>query len=146
MFSDSFHHKPSTKIISDVDSSAAFFSSVLGGILLLGYLLFDGLTSTTQERLFAKNASSSTNPFTPDSGVLDQMIYVNIFAAGLAIVGCFVDSRGFSSSFALLMNSGELVMGVITFSVVSALGLIVLLSSIASVPPSPLFSSAVLTV
>ena len=133
LFSDSFHHKPSTKVISELDSSAAFFSSILGGILLLGYLLFDGLTSTTQERLFAKNASSSTNPFTPESGVLDQMIYVNLFAAGFAVIGCLVDSRGFASSLGLLLSSGELMMGVITFSIVAALGLIVLLSSIAYV-------------
>ena len=45
----------------------------MGALLLCGYLFFDGLTSTTQERMFGK-AKSSDEPFSSSSPVLDQMV------------------------------------------------------------------------
>lgn len=50
-----------------------FLNGLAGACSLVGYLFFDGLTSTTQEKVFGKNPSPS-DPFGPDSPVLDQMV------------------------------------------------------------------------
>lgn len=47
----------------------SFWNGLIGTFFLLGYLFFDGLVSTTQERVFGKNPSSS-DPFGPESPVL----------------------------------------------------------------------------
>lgn len=59
-------HGRHTAVAADDDS---FWNGLIGTLFLLGYLFFDGLVSTTQERVFGKNPSSS-DPFGPESPVL----------------------------------------------------------------------------
>lgn len=99
-----------------------WFSGMMGAILLIGYLFFDGLTSTTQERVFGKSASSS-DPFGPQSPVLDQMLYVNFFAVVISILASAVSSvsGSLAPSVWLLMNSPALVIDVLLLSATAAL-------------------------
>lgn len=55
------------------EAHEGFLNGLAGTLFLVGYLFFDGLVSTTQERVFGKNPSS-TDPFGPESPVLDQMV------------------------------------------------------------------------
>lgn len=107
---------------SAAEASADWFSGLMGAVLLIGYLFFDGLTSTTQERVFGKSASS-TDPFGPQSPVLDQMLYVNFFAVVISILASAASSvsGSLAPSVWLLMNSSALVIDVLLLSATAAL-------------------------
>ena len=60
-------------VASAADDGKSMWDGLMGTCFLLGYLFFDGLVSTTQERVFGKNPSSN-DPFGPESPVLDQMV------------------------------------------------------------------------
>jgi len=85
--------------------------------LILGYLFFDGLTSTTQERMFKSTRKEATSPLTGNGNAngfsreigsvekhlpplvsasdksdkaYDQMLWVNLFSLGVSVIGkCF---------------------------------------------------------
>ena len=119
-------------------------NALMGALFLTGYLFFDGLVSTTQEKVFGKNANSS-DPFGPESPVLDQMIWTNAFAGLLSLAVAATDASGtLASSLRLLFTSAPLVWDVCIFSAASALGLIVLLNTIASF--GALTSSLIMTI
>ncbi|BGP58402.1 hypothetical protein JCM8202_001905 [Rhodotorula sphaerocarpa] len=120
-------------------------AGLLGSAFLIGYLFFDGLVSTTQERVFGKNPSSS-DPFGPDSPVLDQMIWTNVFAGLIAMVASAASTAvgDFWPNVKLLLTSPSLIWDVCVFSAASALGLIVLLNTIASF--GALTSSLIMTI
>jgi len=63
--------------------------SMYGLGLLLGFLLFDGFTSTFQEKLFKEHQTSKYN----------QMLYINIGSAFTSLVSLLV-SGGFAEAFA----------------------------------------------
>ncbi|GAA5947958.1 hypothetical protein JCM10213_007666 [Rhodosporidiobolus nylandii] len=120
-------------------------NGLAGTFFLVGYLFFDGLVSTTQEKVFGKNPSSS-DPFGPDSPVLDQMVWTNIFAFLIAVVMSLASTAtgGFWTNFELLLTSGSLLWDVCVFSAASAIGLIILLNTIASF--GALTSSLIMTI
>lgn len=130
---------------SPLDSDDAFLNTILGALFLAGYLFFDGLTSTSQERFFGIS-SSSTDPFGPTSSVLPQMIWVNLFTSLLAFAGMGIDlaSGTLVPSFRLLASSSSLQLDVLGLSATAAVGLIVLLNMIASF--GALTSSFVMTI
>ncbi|GAA5884592.1 hypothetical protein JCM3774_004797 [Rhodotorula dairenensis] len=136
-------HGSHAKAVSSDNESA--IAAILGAAFLLGYLFFDGLVSTTQERVFGKNPSSS-DPFGPDSPVLDQMIWTNVFACLIAVAASVASSAvgDFAPNIRLLLTSPALVWDVCVFSAASALGLIVLLNTIASF--GALTSSLIMTI
>jgi len=121
------------------------WNGVLGAAFLLGYLFFDGLVSTTQERVFGKNPSSS-DPFGPESPVLDQMIWTNVFSCAIAMSTALLSNAtgSFAPNLNLLLTSPALLWDVCIFSSASALGLIVLLNTIASF--GALTSSLIMTI
>ena len=59
-------------------------SSLWGLGLMLGYLGFDGFTSTFQDKLFRGYKMS----------VFNQMLYTNLFSAGLSLAGMQASSAG----------------------------------------------------
>lgn len=123
----------STLRVAPLDDDESFQHASLGTIFVFGYLLFDSLTSTTQEKYFGRTASS-TSPFGPDSNVLPQMIYVNLFSSLFSIVGVlatFTDGNVPRSVF-LLLSDRNLQIDVLLLSATAAIGLILLLNSIAS--------------
>jgi adenosine 3'-phospho 5'-phosphosulfate transporter B2 len=63
--------------------------SVYGLALLVGFLLFDGFTSTFQEKLFKEHQTSKYN----------QMLYINLGSAFTAIISLFI-SGGFGEALA----------------------------------------------
>ncbi|KAL8293090.1 hypothetical protein RQP46_000784 [Phenoliferia psychrophenolica] len=128
-----FSHPPTSKHHAVEAKDDSFMSGILGTLCLLGYLFFDGLVSTTQERVFGKNPSSS-DPFGPESPVLDQMIWTNTFAALIAIASALLTnvSGTLMPNVRLLLTTPALVWDVSVFSAASALGLIILLNTIAS--------------
>lgn len=91
--------------------------------------------------MFGKNPSSF-DPFGPDSPVLDQMIWTNVFACLIAVAASVASSAvgDFWPNIKLLLTSPTLIWDVCVFSAASALGLIVLLNTIASFVSSPSFS------
>ncbi len=56
------------------------YDTPLGIVMMTLYLMFDGMTSTQQERLFAKNPSMSS---------FHQMFYANAFSLLASLVGAF---------------------------------------------------------
>ncbi|GAA6020684.1 hypothetical protein JCM11491_000513 [Sporobolomyces phaffii] len=118
---------------------------LVGTAFLLGYLFFDGLVSTTQERVFGKNPSSS-DPFGAASPVLDQMIWTNLFAGGIALAVSLasIATGAFWTNLHLLFTDMNLVWDVCVFSAASAVGLIILLNCIASF--GALTSSLIMTI
>ncbi|KAM0747236.1 UAA-domain-containing protein [Meredithblackwellia eburnea MCA 4105] len=130
-----FSHPPTSKhhhAAAD-DGKDSLWSGILGTLFLCGYLFFDGLVSTTQERVFGKNPSSS-DPFGPESPVLDQMIWTNIFAGLIATITALATNVTGTlwPNVQLLLTSPSLLWDVCVFSGASALGLIILLNTIAS--------------
>ncbi|TNY20318.1 UAA transporter family-domain-containing protein [Rhodotorula diobovata] len=123
----------------------SFWNGLIGTFFLLGYLFFDGLVSTTQERVFGKNPSSS-DPFGPESPVLDQMVWTNIFAFLIAMAASVASSAtgSFRPNLELLFSDLNLFTDACVFSAASALGLIVLLNTIASF--GALTSSLIMTI
>ncbi|GAA5934766.1 hypothetical protein JCM1841_005040 [Sporobolomyces salmonicolor] len=123
----------------------SWFNGMAGTFFLVGYLFFDGLVSTTQEKVFGKNPASS-DPFGPDSPVLDQMIWTNVFAALIASAMAVASSAtgSFWPNVELLLTSGSLIWDVCVFSAASAVGLIILLNTIASF--GALTSSLIMTI
>ncbi|KAM0753575.1 UAA transporter [Meredithblackwellia eburnea MCA 4105] len=105
----------------------------LGALCLSAYLFFDGLVSTTQERVFGKNPKVA-DPFGPDSPVLDQMIWTNIFAILIGLVTSIVGTAtgNVTHDLYMLFTTPALVWDVCAFSAASAIGLAVLLNTIAS--------------
>lgn len=69
-------------------SASADSDTPVGFLLLITYLLFDAITSTYQERLFVKY----------DMSVYNQMIYINVTSATIAIFGLAL-SGGLRESF-----------------------------------------------
>lgn len=138
-------------------SGVTFLDGLMGTVLILGYLFFDGLTrcvraghdraddgSTTQERVFGR-APSSTDPFGPDSPVLDQMIFVNLFAILISLVASAATiATTLLPSIALILSSPTLALDILGLSATSACGLIVLLNTISAF--GALTSSTIMTV
>lgn len=127
-----FSQAPRTPLAAVVDEAETFWAGIAGGLFLVGYLAFDGLTSTTQERVFGRNPTT-TNPFGPESPVLDQMVWVNLFAGAIAAASAVVTiaAGSFSANLRLLLSTPALMWDVTLFSMTSAIGLIVLLNTIA---------------
>ena len=117
-----FSNPPTPKHGAALVDKADFFSAAMGAVLLIGYLFFDGLTSTTQERVFGKSASSS-DPFGPQSPVLDQMLYVNFFAVVISVLVSAASSVSgtLAPSLWLLLNTPALVIDVLLLSATAAL-------------------------
>ncbi|KAL8280717.1 hypothetical protein RQP46_007040 [Phenoliferia psychrophenolica] len=115
------------------DEREAYFEAVLGSLYLLGYMFFDGLTSTSQEKYFGLSASS-TDPFGPDSMILQQMLFVNAFTCLYSLGGLVVDYTAgtLSPSFRLLISTSALQRDVFLLSFAAAIGLVILLNTIAS--------------
>ncbi|GAA5833709.1 hypothetical protein JCM11251_003210 [Rhodosporidiobolus azoricus] len=128
-----------------VTEGQVWLDGAVGACLLLGYLFFDGLVSTTQEKVFGKNPAPS-DPFGPESPVLDQMIWTNVFACLIAVLASIASTAtgGFWKNFELLLTSSRLLWDVCVFSAASAVGLIILLNTIASF--GALTSSLIMTV
>merc|ERR1719274_253384 len=76
-----------TGSISAPDAQAN--DSVYGLGLLVGFLLFDGFTSTFQEKLFKEHQTSKYN----------QMLYINLGSAFTSVISLLV-SGGFTEAFA----------------------------------------------
>ncbi|GAA6039819.1 hypothetical protein JCM8097_004238 [Rhodosporidiobolus ruineniae] len=127
------------------NANSDLLNGLAGAFFLVGYLFFDGLVSTTQEKVFGKNPSSS-DPFGPDSPVLDQMVWTNVFACIIAVVMSLASTAtgGFWNNLELLLTSGPLLWDVCVFSGASAIGLIILLNTIASF--GALTSSLIMTI
>lgn len=130
-----FSQAPPTHKVHVVVADAGWWGNIAGALFLMGYLAFDGLTSTTQERVFGRNTSASNDPFAADSPVLDQMIWVNLFAGIIAATSALftIPAGGLGPNLHLLWISNDLKWDVTIFSMGSALGLIVLLNTIAYV-------------
>lgn len=62
-------------------------SGTLGAILMLGYLGFDGFTSTFQDKLFKGYEMSMFN----------QILYVNLVSASMSLAGLVLSNQLFSS-------------------------------------------------
>ena len=107
----------------------------IGAALLFGYLAFNGLTSTLQERLFGKN-DNSTDPFGPKSPVLNQMIWTNVWSSAIALVvaaGSHAATAGsVLPSLRLLVTSPALAGDVLLLSAANTVGVIILINTIAS--------------
>lgn len=106
----------------------------IGGILLCGYLAFDGLTSTFQERMFGKNENSS-DPFGPKSPVLNQMIWTNVWSSAIALAVSFASQAATGSvlpNLELALSSPALGWDILLLSAASTFGVIILLNTIAS--------------
>ncbi|GAA5902436.1 hypothetical protein JCM6882_002753 [Rhodosporidiobolus microsporus] len=127
------------------DDHTDLINGLAGTFFLVGYLFFDGLVSTTQEKVFGKNPASS-DPFGPESPVLDQMIWTNVFACIIAILASLASTAtgGFWNNLELLLTSAPLLWDVCVFSAASAVGLIILLNTIASF--GALTSSLIMTI
>ena len=105
---------------------------LIGAAFILAYLFFDGLTSTTQERYFGIS-HTPTRPLNPDSPVLDQLIWINIFASVISLLACVASwNSTFAPSLALLMSSPRLMLDLALLALTSSVGLILLLNSITS--------------
>ncbi|GAA5902422.1 hypothetical protein JCM6882_002748 [Rhodosporidiobolus microsporus] len=127
------------------DDHTDLINGLAGTFFLVGYLFFDGLVSTTQEKVFGKNPASS-DPFGPESPVLDQMVWTNVFACIIAILASLASTAtgGFWNNLELLLASAPLLWDVCVFSAASAVGLIILLNTIASF--GALTSSLIMTI
>ncbi|GAA5838457.1 hypothetical protein JCM11251_003396, partial [Rhodosporidiobolus azoricus] len=103
-----------------------------------------GLT-VLSEKVFGKNPASS-DPFGPESPVLDQMIWTNVFACLIAVLAAIASTAtgGFWNDLELLLTSSRLLWDVCVFSAASAVGLIILLNTIASF--GALTSSLIMTI
>merc|ERR1719198_2677536 len=66
--------------------------SVYGLALLLGFLAFDGFTSTFQEKLFKEHSTTKYN----------QMLYINLFSSITSIISLVI-SCGLTESIAFCM-------------------------------------------
>ncbi|GEM11000.1 zinc finger, C2H2-type transcription factor [Rhodotorula toruloides] len=140
-----FSTPPSSRAHDIPTATADRSTALVGAIYLLGYVFFDGLVSSTQEAVFGKNPSS-TDPFGPQSPVLDQMIWTNVFAALIAIAASIASTATGSlwPDLELLLTSARLLWDICIFSAASAVGLIILLNTIASF--GALTSSLVMTI
>ncbi|KAM0754968.1 UAA-domain-containing protein [Meredithblackwellia eburnea MCA 4105] len=118
---------------SPLDDDNTFTETFLGTFFLAGYLFFDGLTSSTQETYFGRS-TTSTDPFGPESNILQQMIYTNIFSSfySLGGIGFDIAAGTFFPSLRLLLTSFALQRDVFLLSATAAGGLIILLNTIAS--------------
>jgi hypothetical protein len=81
---------------------------IIGCGLLCLYLFFDGLTSTTQEHYFGKSNKKDTSPLTPSGPVLDQMVFVNFCATGVALFICILDWNNTVASLWLALSEPSL--------------------------------------
>ncbi|SGY84734.1 BQ5605_C009g05717 [Microbotryum silenes-dioicae] len=140
-----FSQPPNPKHLSTSTDQPSAWNGLIGALFSIAYLFFDGMVSTTQEKVFGRNPSSS-DPFGPESPVLDQMIWTNVFAGGIALVVALLSSTTGSllPNLVLLMTSPALVRDILTFSAASAFGLIILLNTIASF--GALTSSLIMTI
>ncbi|SCZ98367.1 BZ3500_MvSof-1268-A1-R1_Chr3-2g06323 [Microbotryum saponariae] len=163
-----FSQPPNPKHLSTSTDQHSAWNGFIGALFLTAYLFFDGMVSTTQEKVFGRNPSS--DPFGAESPVLDQMvssdpsarkrsltvvadcafacskIWTNVFAGGIALLVALLSSTTGSllPNLVLLMTSPALVWDILTFSAASAIGLIILLNTIASF--GALTSSLIMTI
>ncbi|KAM0749179.1 UAA-domain-containing protein [Meredithblackwellia eburnea MCA 4105] len=133
LFSQPPHVSTSTHQHSAPAEDASSLEALLGALCLAGYLFFDGLVSTTQEKVFGKNPSVS-DPFGSESPVLDQMIWTNVFALSIALVTSILTTAtgNVKHDVYMLFTTPALVRDVCAFSAASAVGLAILLNTIAS--------------
>lgn len=80
-------------------AAAADSDTPVGFVLLITYLLFDAITSTYQERLFAKY----------DMSVYNQMLYINVTSAfismaGLSLSGGLLNSMRFAMEYPAIVG------------------------------------------
>jgi len=73
--------------------------SVYGLALLLGFLAFDGFTSTFQEKLFKEHSTTKYN----------QMLYINLFSAITSCISLFIFG-GFSEAIAFCMAHPQIIL------------------------------------
>ncbi len=121
-------------VSTDATPARTALEGALGAVLLCGYLAFDGLTSTFQERMFGKN-DDSADPFGPSSPVLNQMIWTNVWSSAIALVvaiGSHWAAGSVVPSLRLLVTSSALGWDVLLLSAASTFGVILLLNTIAS--------------
>merc|ERR1719333_190670 len=85
--------------------------SVYGLALLLGFLLFDGFTSTFQEKLFKEHQTSKYN----------QMLYINLGSAFTSCVGLLVAGQ-FGSALTFVNNYPLVVYDAATLSAAAVAG------------------------
>nr|XP_019050039.1 hypothetical protein I302_00460 [Kwoniella bestiolae CBS 10118]OCF28969.1 hypothetical protein I302_00460 [Kwoniella bestiolae CBS 10118] len=130
-------------VTTNIKSSDNKFSTVRGIGLLVGYLLFDALASTTEARLFqrgnersrAKDKSSKDTSagFSKDEMVYDQMLWTNICSLGVSVIS--TDKRRSLSSFLQIAFSPygpRLLLDIALLSLSASIGLIFLLTVIAT--------------
>lgn len=127
-----------TYLLSDFDistssetSSKNHGHSTIGGLLILAYLFFDGLTSTTQEKVFGR-IPNDLSPFSSHSPVLDQMVWTGVFSSLFSLLISLVSYDTLLHSLQLLSHSSTLCIDIFMMSLTSTLGLFLILNSIAS--------------
>ncbi|GAA93841.1 uncharacterized protein L969DRAFT_92244 [Mixia osmundae IAM 14324] len=109
------------------------WTAACGMLLLLSYLFFDAMTSTTQESVFGKMpVAAKANPFARGGPIIDQMIYVNICSAAIAFCACIASVKAnLLPSLALIVSTPALAFDVLMLSMTATCGLIVLFNTIA---------------
>ncbi|WVQ69626.1 uncharacterized protein L199_007846 [Kwoniella botswanensis] len=124
-------------------------SSTPRGILLLaGYLLFDGLASTTEAKLFQQShrrstskdseSSNGTRTLSQNELVYDQMLWTNVCSLGVSTLVVLTDQKRSFGNFldVLKTPSGPRLLFDVSFLSLSAsIGLIFLLTTIATYGP-----------
>lgn len=121
---------------SALDDDEVFLDTVLGGILLAGYLFFDCLTSTTHERFFGPSSSSDT--FGADATALPQMLYTSLFTSLFSLLALLTTftSGTLTPSLTLLSATPSLQIEVLAFALLSSLTLLILLSTSSTFGPT----------
>ncbi|TAQ89113.1 hypothetical protein B7494_g2579 [Chlorociboria aeruginascens] len=107
----------------------------IGVLCLLAYLLFDGLTSTMQEKLFgqAKNQDAAPSLMGITGGIVDQMIWVNLFSSIIALSMLFLSPSSTTiPSIQLALTSPTLQLHILVLSLTATTGLLVLFHVIAA--------------
>ncbi|GAA99330.1 uncharacterized protein L969DRAFT_619488 [Mixia osmundae IAM 14324] len=107
--------------------------NIRGTLCIFAYLLFDSLTSTTQERTLGTRARSLDGPFARGSAVLDQMVYVNaistIIAAAITVLqlpsGLMVDIN-------LIARTPALIADMVALAFTATFGLLILFNTLAN--------------
>jgi hypothetical protein len=95
------------------EATSVTYGSLVGGMLLGCYLLFDGLTTTTQEHCFGKKSQGGQKkvaPLTPGGPVLDQMVYVNLCATLISLVICAGDGKATLYNLRLVLADRQLLL------------------------------------
>lgn len=110
--------------------------AVLGGIFLAGYLLFDCLKTTTQERFFGLY---SPDTFGTETTPISQMLYTSFFTSLfclLALTTTFL-SGSLTPSLQLLSSTPSLQLELLAFALLTSLTLLALFSTLSTLGPTP---------